>query len=61
MMHFDLIGLGECMAELFSDQPLEVAKDLKKAYGGDVLNTLVHAARLGLRTAFISKYLPLSF
>jgi 2-dehydro-3-deoxygluconokinase len=52
---FDLIGLGECMVELYADQPLGSANTLQKAYGGDVLNSLVTAQRLGSRTAFISK------
>ncbi len=54
-MNFDIIGLGECMVELYANQSLGVATILEKSYGGDVLNTLVHASRLGSRTAFISK------
>ncbi len=54
-MKFEIIGLGECMIELYADQPLGIATTLQKSYGGDVLNTLVHASRLGSRTAFISK------
>ena len=52
---YDLIGLGECMIELSSTQPLAQARSLRKSYGGDVMNTLVHAARLGSRTGFISR------
>ena len=54
-MTFDLIGLGECMVELSATEPLALARSLRKSYGGDVMNTLVHAARLGSRTGFISR------
>jgi 2-dehydro-3-deoxygluconokinase len=52
---YDLIGLGECMIELSATQPLAQARNLRKSYGGDVMNTLVQAARLGSRTGFISR------
>lgn len=52
---FDLIGLGECMVELWSDAPLGTSATLNRSFGGDVLNSLVTAARLGTRTAFISR------
>jgi 2-dehydro-3-deoxygluconokinase len=52
---FDLIAVGECMVELHADQPLGTANTLEKSYGGDVLNSLVTAARLGSRTAFITR------
>jgi 2-dehydro-3-deoxygluconokinase len=51
----DLIGIGECMVELYADQPLGAATTLHKAYGGDVLNSLVTAQRLGSRTGFVSQ------
>jgi 2-dehydro-3-deoxygluconokinase len=51
----DLIGIGECMVELYADQPLGAAPTLHKAFGGDVLNSLVTAQRLGSRTGFISR------
>ena len=54
-MNLDIIGLGECMVELYASQTLGVATTLQKSYGGDVLNTLVHASRLGSRTGFISR------
>jgi 2-dehydro-3-deoxygluconokinase len=52
---FDLLSLGECMVELFADGPLGTAPALRRAFGGDVLNTLVAAARLGGRCGFISR------
>jgi 2-dehydro-3-deoxygluconokinase len=52
---FDLLGLGECMVELFADGPLGTAPALRRAFGGDVLNSLVAATRLGGRCGFISR------
>lgn len=52
---FDLVGLGECMVELHASVPLSRATALTRGYGGDVLNALVAAARLGARTGFITR------
>jgi len=52
---FDLIALGECMVELSGDEPLGTATVLRRSYGGDVLNALVTAARLGSKTGFITR------
>jgi 2-dehydro-3-deoxygluconokinase len=51
----DLLGLGECMVELFADGPLGSAPHLHRGFGGDVLNALVAAARLGARCGFITR------
>ena len=51
----DLIALGECMIELRADGPLGDAPQLTRACGGDTLNALVSAARLGSRCGFISR------
>jgi len=51
----DLIGIGECMVEFHASTSLGDASILEKSFGGDVLNTLVHAARNGLRTAFVTQ------
>ncbi|GEM46301.1 sugar kinase [Deinococcus cellulosilyticus] len=55
MKALDLIGIGECMVECHADQPLGTTPTLKRSFGGDVLNTLVTASRLGLRTGFVSR------
>ena len=52
---FDLLALGECMVELRADGPLGEAAVLTRAYGGDVLNSLVAAARAGSRCGFITR------
>lgn len=52
---FELVSVGECMVELRARESLRTATELQRSYGGDTLNTLVTASRLGLRTAFISR------
>lgn len=52
---FDLIGIGECMVEFHSAEPLATATQLQRAYGGDVLNALVANQRLGGKTGFITR------
>jgi 2-dehydro-3-deoxygluconokinase len=52
---FDLLGLGECMVELLADGPLGQAGSLRRGFGGDVLNALVAAARLGARCGFMTR------
>lgn len=51
----DLIGIGECMVEFYSAEPLATASQLQRAYGGDVLNALVANGRLGGKTGFITR------
>ena len=55
MSQLDLISFGESMVEFFAEQPLADALVFQKAYGGDAMNVLVAAARLGARGGFISK------
>lgn len=52
---FDLLGIGECMVEFYSSEPLATAVQLNRAYGGDVLNALVANQRLGGKTGFITR------
>src|SRR5206468_2412889 len=52
----DLISLGECMIEFYCDGSISKAAHFHKAYGGDTLNTVLAAARLGSRPGFISKF-----
>jgi 2-dehydro-3-deoxygluconokinase len=51
----DIISLGESMVELFSEEPIARAGSFRKAVGGDTLNTLVAAARLGASTGFVTR------
>lgn len=51
-LQFDLIGIGECMVEFRNELVAGRTDLMRRAWGGDVLNTLVHASRIGLRTSF---------
>ncbi len=50
---WDILGLGECMIELF-EEPAG-SGTYKRAVGGDTLNTLAIASRLGARTAYLTR------
>jgi 2-dehydro-3-deoxygluconokinase len=52
---FDLVGLGEGLAELSASGPLAAARTLDLGAGGDVPDALVAAARLGSRTALLGR------
>ncbi|NJK45419.1 MAG: sugar kinase [Pleurocapsa sp. SU_196_0] len=52
---FDLIGIGECMVEFTTNEDASSATHWHRSFGGDVLNSLVTASRLGLRTAFVTR------
>lgn len=54
-MELDIISIGECMVEFFCEGGLGEAELFHKAYGGDTLNTLVTASRLGSRTGYITR------
>ncbi len=43
------------MVEFFAEEPLAQARTFTRSYGGDVLNALVVAARLGSPTGFITR------
>ena len=51
----DVVSLGECMVEMFCDGRIKDANLFTKAYGGDTLNTIVAARRLGSEAGFITK------
>lgn len=51
----DIISIGECMIELYADQPLAEALCFRKAFAGDALNNIAAAQRMGSRTGFITR------
>lgn len=51
----DLVGVGECMVELSSARAIAEAETFDVGYGGDVMNALVMAAKLGARVGYVSK------
>lgn len=55
MPEFDIVSIGECMVELYGEKPFLEADAFHKSYGGDTLNVLVSASRLGSRTGYITR------
>jgi 2-dehydro-3-deoxygluconokinase len=51
----DIVSIGECMIELFSEKPLEEADTFTRSFAGDSLNMLVAAARLGTSTGYLTR------
>jgi 2-dehydro-3-deoxygluconokinase len=51
----EIVSIGECMIELFSEQPLGESETFQRSLAGDSLNILVAAARLGTTTGYITR------
>ena len=51
----DIIALGECMIELLSDEPLDIAITFSKSYAGDTLNMLNMATKLGTSCGYVTR------
>ncbi len=55
MAEFDIVSIGECMVEFYSDKPFVDAETFRKSYGGDTMNVLVAGSRLGSRIGYITR------
>jgi len=55
VIEFDIISIGESLVEFFSDRPFVDAESFSKSYGGDAINVLVAASRLGSKTGYITR------
>lgn len=51
----EILALGECMVEFFCDGPIAEAVTFTKSFGGDTLNTLAAASRLGSATGYLTR------
>lgn len=51
----DIISIGECMIELFSEEPIESADSFTRSFAGESVNILVAASRLGNTTGYITR------
>ncbi len=51
----DLISIGECMIELFSEDPIEEADTFTRSLAGDSFNICVAAQRLGVSAGYITR------
>tara|TARA_Y100000590_G_scaffold89968_1_gene101344 strand:- start:1928 stop:2872 length:945 start_codon:yes stop_codon:yes gene_type:complete len=50
-----IISIGECMIELYSDKPLDLASSFNKSYAGDTINMLHMASKLGSSTGYLTR------
>ncbi|MFW5879558.1 MAG: sugar kinase, partial [bacterium] len=51
----DILALGESLIEFSTTQSLASAENFSKYYGGDALNTVITASRLGSKSGYITK------
>jgi len=51
----DMVSIGECLIELFSEEPIETSDTFTRSLAGDSFNILVAASRLGTKTGYITK------
>lgn len=55
MPEFDIVSIGECLVEFYCDGNFLDAQIFHKSLGGDTLNVLVAASRLGSKTGYITR------
>ena len=51
----EIVAIGECLIELFSEEPIGTAPGFHKSYAGDTLDVLTMASKLGTSTGYITK------
>lgn len=51
----EIVSIGECMIELFSDEPMGSAETFQRAYAGDTNNVLHMASKLGISCGYITR------
>ena len=51
----DIVAIGECCIELFSDGPIAAASSFQRAYSGDALNVLYMASKLGTSCGYMTR------
>ena len=51
----EIVAIGECMIELFSDEPMGSADTFQRAYAGDTNNVLHMASRLGTSCGYVTR------
>lgn len=51
----DIVSLGESMVEFFCDGPISQATTFQRSIGGDTMNTIIAASRLGSKCGYITR------
>ena len=52
----EMLSIGECLIELFSEEPIQEASTFNRSLAGDSFNILVAASRLGTKTGYITNF-----
>ena len=52
----EMLSIGECLIELFSEEPIQKASTFNRSLAGDSFNILVAASRLGTKTGYITNF-----
>jgi len=52
----EMLSIGECLIELFSEEPIQKASTFNRSLAGDSFNILVAASRLGTKTGYITSF-----
>ena len=51
----EIVAVGECLIELYSDEPIGEASRFHRAYAGDTCNAALMAARLGSSCGYVTR------
>jgi 2-dehydro-3-deoxygluconokinase len=51
----DIVSLGESMVEFFCEGPISQATTFRRSIGGDTMNTIIAASRLGSKCGYITR------
>ncbi len=51
----EIVAIGECLIELFSDEPIGTASRFHKSYAGDTCNAILMASRLGTSCGYVTR------
>ena len=51
----EIVAIGECLVELYSDEPIGVASQFHRAFAGDTCNAVLMASRLGLSCGYVTR------
>ena len=51
----EIVAVGECLIELYSDEPIGTASRFHRAYAGDTCNAALMAARLGSSCGYVTR------
>ena len=51
----EIVAVGECLIELYSDEPIGVASQFHRSFAGDTCNAVLMASRLGMSCGYVTR------